>query len=61
MESVMLIYVVFIHNYNNETVDLQKAFTTYEAAKAYRDEIASENDMNEHYHQVESVEFDNGE
>ena len=57
----MRIYVVFIHNYNNETVDLQKAFTSYEAAKAYRDEIAGINNSCDHYYQVESVKFDNGE
>lgn len=54
----MIIYVVFVHNYNNETVDLQKAFTTYEAAKAYRDKIAGINNSCDHYYQVEYVEFE---
>ena len=53
----MQIYVVLIHNYREEYVTLEKAFTTYEAALAYRNELAGENNMNDHFYQVESVKL----
>lgn len=53
----MKIHVVFTHNYNDEYVMLNKAFTSYEAALAYRNELAREDDMRDHWYQVESVEL----
>ena len=54
----MRIYVVLTHDYRREDVWLDKAFTTYEAAKAYRDELAGINNMNDHFYKVEDVEFE---
>lgn len=53
----MRIYVVYVHNYNDEYVSFQKAFVNYEAALAYRNELAKNDDMREHWYLVEDVEL----
>lgn len=57
MESARVVYVVLTHDLDREDVWLDKAFTTYEAAKAYRDELAGINNANDHYYKIESVEL----
>lgn len=58
MESARVVYVVLTHDLDREDVWLDKAFTTYEAAKAYRDELAGINNANDHYYKIETVEVD---